>query len=83
MGDMVPKNGSGKGLAKSLVAFTEEREAETSNLQVLLSDSCPKMSGWKTGTHTHLEKHFKRPMQRVYCISHAVKKPFEHLFQLL
>ena len=80
MGHVVPDGGSGKSLADSLVLFLEEREADTTQLTVLLSDGCPKMTGWDNGTHTYIERHFRRPMQRVFCITHHAEKPFEHLF---
>ena len=79
LGHVVPKGGTAKELAETLHEFLSSR-TDIAELSVSMSDGCNKMGGWKSGCHAELEELIERPLQRGFCMAHAVEKPYEHLF---
>ena len=81
-GHVVPKSGTGEGLAMELAQFTKDRKISMVKVKSLISDGCEKMVGWKCGVHASMEKFFGVPFVRIVCFFHHLEKSFEVVFML-
>ena len=48
--------------------------------QVLFSDGCSKMAGYKHGFMAEFERLMGRPLLHIHCITHSLEKLFGHVF---
>ena len=81
-GHVVPKSGTGPGLARELEQFIKERKISMEQVKSFVTDGCEKMVGWKGGVHASLEKIFKVPFGRIICFFHHLEKSFEVILLL-
>ena len=83
LGHTQPKEGTGRGVAESVLDHLNNYKADISNLKIVLTDGTSKMTGVNNGAAATLEQTLQRPLQRAVCLNHHIEKPFEHLFELL
>ena len=74
VGHVVPRDGSGAGLAQDIVQFFEDRETNLNSLRAILTDGCAKMTGWKNGTCAMIEEELNTALQRIVCFLHHFGK---------
>ena len=55
VGHVIPVEGSGKSVAQAVYKFFGDRGTDTSQLRVILTDGCAKMTGWKSGAVSRRE----------------------------
>ena len=82
-GHVVPSGGKATELAADLDKFFKDRPGiDISGAQVLISDGCEKMLGWKTGVHASFEKLMGRRFLRVVCFFHHIELSFTVIIKL-
>ena len=69
-------------VAQGLLAILEENDS-TQSLQVLGGDSTNMNTGWRGGTHAHLEELLGRRLYWAICNLHCNELPLRHLITLL
>jgi hypothetical protein len=87
-GHVVPRDGTGRGLALSFGDFLVARATRLDLLRAALGDGCSKVTGCWTGFMAELERWVseqlgeKRTLQHIVCMLHHCEKLFEKLFYL-
>ena len=81
VGHVVPRDGTGAGLAQDIVQFFKNRETNLNSLRAILTDGCAKMTGWKNGACAMIEEELVTPLQRIVCFLHHLELPFGKIFE--
>ena len=82
-GHVVPSGGKATEIAADLDKFFKDRPGiDISGTQVLISDGCEKMLGWKTGVNASFEKLMGRRFLRVICFFHHIELSFTVIIKL-
>ena len=81
LGHLVPQEGTGKGLAASLISFTESKRIKLDSPLTQFTDGCSKMGGYKGGAQACLEEELGEATQRVFCLNHSIQRPVAKLFE--
>lgn len=82
LGHMSPELRTGRGLAQATHQFTLQRQIKLVSPGTTLSDGCSKLAGHKTGVHAELEELRGEALQRVFCVSHMLERPWAKLFEV-
>lgn len=82
IGHVSPSKGTCDAVTNEIVDFMVTEEIPEEFL-ALGSDGTNLNTGWKGGIMQAIEKHAKRPLQRLICLLHANELPFRHLFKIL